>query len=65
MTLEQRVANLEAEVKWLRGRVNSLLPERHHCQYCRAIIHKAAKACGACGRSWGNDEEESKKGLPT
>lgn len=39
--------------KALRSRFNSFYPERHHCPHCRAVVHAAATACRACGRSWG------------
>ena len=64
MTLEDRVENLENEVRWLRKRLAVLLPEREHCPHCRAVVHKEAKACGACGRSWG-PVDDPKKGLPS
>jgi len=63
MNLEDRVSNLEAEVKWLRGRVAVLLPERTHCPHCKALVHKFAKACAACGKSWGK-QDDPKAGLP-
>lgn len=63
MNIEDRVENLEREVAWLRKRLAHLLPERHYCPGCKAIVHKDAQACGACGRSWG-EVEDPRKGLP-
>jgi hypothetical protein len=40
-----------------------LLPERHHCPHCKAVVHPAATACGACGKSWG-PQPDPKAGLP-
>ena len=70
MVLERHVTNMAEhfttvaeEIKWVRKRLASLLPERHYCPYCKATIHKDAKACGACGRSWGRSTGGT--GLPT
>lgn len=61
--LKRRVDALEDTVIWLRGRLASLLPERHYCPHCKATVHKDAKACGACGRSWGKPKDPN-DGLP-
>ena len=61
--LEVRVTINEKTLAWLRRRLSSLLPERHYCPHCQAVIHKAAKSCGACGRSWGKPDDP-KAGLP-
>lgn len=58
-----RVDELDREVRWLRRRLAALLPERHHCPKCKAIVHAAATACGACGASWGA-KPDPKEGLP-
>jgi len=63
-TPEERLDRLENEVAWLRQRLSVLLPERNHCPHCKAIVHKAAKSCAACGRSWGK-EPDPNTGLPT
>lgn len=55
--------HVEKKVGWLRKRLAALLPERHHCPHCKAIVHQAAVACGACGKSWGK-VEDPKRGLP-
>ena len=61
--LELRLEAAEARIEWLRKRLSSILPERHYCPFCNAVIHKAATACGACGRSWGQTKDP-KEGLP-
>jgi hypothetical protein len=48
---------------WLRRRVAVLLPEQRHCPHCKAVVHPAATACGACGKSWG-PQPDPKTGLP-
>lgn len=63
MSLEDRVLRLERELAWLRRRMAQFFPERTYCPSCKALVHKDAVACGACGTSWGK-EEDPKKGLP-
>jgi len=62
-TLAEEVEKLRQEVAWLRQRLSVLLPERHHCPHCKAIVHKAAQSCAACGRSWGKKQDPD-AGLP-
>jgi len=59
-----QVDALAQEVTWLRKRLAALLPERAHCPKCKAIVHRAATACGACGASWGKPPNPN-EGLPT
>lgn len=58
-----RVEALHKEVAWLRKRLASLLPERHHCPHCKSVVHKEATFCGACGKGWG-PKPDPKAGLP-
>ena len=62
--LAQAHADLCGLVGWLRNRVASFHPERHHCPKCRAVIHREAVHCGACGASWGKPEDPN-AGLPS
>jgi len=56
--------HLNGLVGWLRNRVASFHPERHHCPKCRAVIHREAKSCGACGASWDRPVDPN-AGLPS
>ena len=57
-----RFDQLAKEVRWVRGRVDMLLPEKHHCPKCKAIVHKQATKC-KCGHGWG-PTSDPKGGLP-
>lgn len=61
--LANQVTELRDELAWLRKRVASFHPERHHCPKCKAIVHAAATACRTCGASWGV-EVDPRAGLP-
>ena len=58
-----RVTDLVQEVLNLRARVNVLLPERHHCRYCKALVSEHSTACGACGRQL-RVPDDPKTGMP-
>ena len=62
--LEQKVGRIASDVAELRARAGIPL-KRGKCPHCGAPTHPAAKACGACGRSWGRSEPDPKRGLPT
>jgi hypothetical protein len=51
------------ESRFARDRLAQFYPERHYCPHCRAVVHREATACKACGRSWGTPVDP-KVGLP-
>ena len=66
----QRITQIELELKalWqelrrLKSRFDALYPERTYCPHCKALVHKAARSCAACGKSWGK-EPDPNAGLP-
>lgn len=61
--MAEKFDTLAQEVTWLRQRFASFQPERHYCPHCRATVHRDARACGACGKSWGAPPDP-KAGLP-
>lgn len=75
--LETRVHDLELEAKMLRSlirdldekieglsqRLKPLAPQRHHCRWCKGLIHPLSEVCGSCGRSL-RVPENPRKGQP-
>lgn len=61
--LDTKLRNAEVNIDWLRQRVAQLLPERHHCQHCKGLIHPLSEVCGNCGRSL-RVPENPRKGQP-
>jgi hypothetical protein len=48
--LELDFAELTAVVERMRLRLNALLPERHYCRHCKALISELSEVCGSCGK---------------
>lgn len=47
---EVRISELEALTEKVRSRLNTLLPERHYCPKCKALISPLSEVCGSCGK---------------
>lgn len=62
--LQREIGAQANQIQWLRERLAQVLPERHYCPFCKALVSEYAKSCAACGRSWGKVEGEEKKGIP-
>jgi rRNA maturation endonuclease Nob1 len=62
-TILYRLRILGEKLQALEDRFNAINPPRYHCPHCKALVHKEARACAACGRSWG-EEPNPRAGLP-
>lgn len=51
----QHVERLDREVAELRARMGISI--RARCPKCKAPVHRAARACKACGADWGEEPE--------
>ena len=49
--LDSKLRNAEVNIEFLRQRIAMLLPERHHCRFCKGLIHPLSEVCGNCGRA--------------
>lgn len=61
--LMQRIDDAERAIAHIRNRLATLLPERHHCKWCKGLIHPLSEVCGSCGRSL-RPGENPKAGQP-
>ena len=48
--LELDFGRLEVVVENMRRRLNAVLPERHYCRHCKALISELSEVCGSCGK---------------
>lgn len=46
-----RLDALEKKAEGLRVRLGHLLPERHYCPHCKALISQLSEVCGSCGKT--------------
>ena len=62
MMLGHEMKALAAEVRFVRRRLNQILPEQRHCPKCKKLVNPRATSC-SCGEKWG-EQPDPKAGLP-
>lgn len=49
--LREHIRRMDERIEGLSQRLKPLAPQRHHCKWCKGLIHPLSEVCGSCGRT--------------